>query len=78
MWTGDINSADLLFVGRFTMYCRKYTGTVSCVLCREVCCTACMHVSLFGSVHHSVLETSLTPHEIIIRMILYHYKIKMA
>ena len=30
------------------MYCRKYTGTSSHVLCREVYYT----VSLFGRVHH--------------------------
>ena len=30
------------------MYCRNYTGTVSDVLCREVCYT----VSLFGRVHY--------------------------
>ena len=30
------------------MYCRNYTGTISHVLCREVCYT----VSLFGGVHH--------------------------
>ena len=37
----SINSADLFFVevflfGKFTMYCRNYSGTVSCFLCREV------------------------------------------
>ena len=30
------------------MYCRSYTGTVSCVLCREVYST----VSLFGRAHY--------------------------
>ena len=30
------------------MYCRNYTGTVSHVLCGEVCYT----VSLFGRVHY--------------------------
>ena len=30
------------------MYCRNYTGTISCVLCREVHHT----VSLFGRVHY--------------------------
>ena len=48
-----INSADLfleerfssLGARRFKMYCRNFTGTISCVLCREVCYT----VSLFGA-----------------------------
>ena len=26
------------------MYCRNYTGTISHVLCREVCHTACVHI----------------------------------
>ena len=33
---------------RIKMYCWNYTGTISCVLCREVYCT----VSLFGRVHY--------------------------
>ena len=30
------------------MHCRNYTGTISCVLCREVYYT----VPLFGRAHH--------------------------
>ena len=43
------------------MYCRNYTGTVSHVLCREVCYT--LHVSLLGRVHkflHSIIQSNPT------------------
>ena len=39
---------EVFLFGRFKMYCRNYTGTVSRALCREVYCT----VSLFGRVHY--------------------------
>ena len=48
----NINSADLFLVERFSSLggskCRYYIGTVSCVLCREVCYS----VSLFGRVQY--------------------------
>jgi hypothetical protein len=44
------------------MYCWNYTGTISCVLCREVYYT----VSLFGRVHylrcHCVTHTLVYDH----------------
>ena len=50
----DVNSSyfcslytEVYPFGRIKMYCRNYTGTLSCVLSREVYCT----VSLFGRVH---------------------------
>ena len=41
------------------MYCRNYTGTVSLVLCGEVCYT----VSLFGRVHYQRFYQVPWPYE---------------
>ena len=52
----NINSAILFcvesgfLIGRFKMCCRNYTGTVNCVLCREVYYTVLC--PLHGRVHY--------------------------
>ena len=52
------------------MYCRNYTGIVSCVLCREVCFT----VTLIWRVHHrrftvQIIHVSL---EVFVYSHMYH------